>query len=241
MVAVGCQLFAQPIKYQEGSKIYDKVEKKPEFPGGQEELKKYTSRPIDNVLRDYFCDVLLSFVVEKDGTLTKVKVLIPSNDRECTEEAVKLLKHSPKWSPGLVDGKPVRVRLTLPVYLNYIGPEFTKTTPPAKNIIYTNVEEVPEFIGGMDAFRDYIKSNIKYPAIAIKDGTEGNVVISFIVERNGKLTQIKVSRGIGDGCDEEAMRLIRKTSKKWVPDRQRNAAVRTQFSVKVTFDLSGNR
>jgi len=237
IATVGNHLLAQPIKYQEGSKIYDKAEKQPEFPGGEKEFREYTRRPFDNDFRDYYCDVLLSCVIEKDGTLTKVKVLMPITDRECTEQAIKLLKHSPKWSPGLVAGKPVRVRLTTTIELNYVAGSFTSLRPAPKNLIYTSVEEVPQFIGGMDAFQNYLKNNLNYPPLAMKNGTQGKVIVSFIVERNGKLTQVKVSRGIGDDCDEEALRLIKKTAKNWIPGKQNGIAVRTAYSIPINFIL----
>ena len=89
----------------------------------------------------------------------------------------------------------------------------------------------------MEAFYKYINDNQIYPPLAIKDSTQGKVIISFIVERNRKLTQVKISRGIGDGCDEEALRLIKKTSKNWTPGKQNGVAVRTAYSIPVNFIL----
>ena len=238
---VGQRLLAQPIKYEGGSKIYNKAEKQPEFPGGEGAFKQYTSAPYDDRSKDYYCDIQFTCVIEKNGKLDKIKTSPPSiGYDDCLIQAIKLLKHSPKWSPGLIAGKPVRVKLNLIVQLNYHAPDVMPIEPPGKNLIYTSVENPPAYMGGVEAFYKYIKANQIYPQVAIKDSTQGKVIVSFIVERNGKLTQLKISRGIGDGCDEEALRLIKKTSRNWIPGKQKNMTVRTQFSIPVEFSLPGN-
>lgn len=236
---IGQLLIAQQIKYISSSKPDKIAEKLPEFPGGPEAFKEFCQSPVDR-FRDYNCTVELSCVVEKDGSLNKIKALAPNDKDDCTAEAVKILKRSPKWIPGSIAGKPVSVQLSITVQLDYVAPDFVVITSD-KNLIYNNVEEVATYIGGMDAFRNYMKSNLKYPPLAIKNGTEGKVVVSFVIELNGKLADIKIMRGIGDGCDEEALRLIRKTSRKWMPGKNKNIAVRTRYAIPVYFDLSGNR
>ncbi|MEP6613907.1 MAG: energy transducer TonB, partial [Mucilaginibacter sp.] len=156
---------------------------------------------------------------------------------DCIAQAIKLLKSSPKWSPGLIAGKPVRVRLALTVSLNHTAPSFTSNKPRSKNFIYTSVEKIPNYPGGREGFDAYVKSNIRYPALALANGTQGRVIVSFVVERNGKLTNITVERGIGDGCDEEAVRLVQKTSKKWTPGKMGDVKVRTAYSIPVNFAI----
>lgn len=228
---------AQSIKYEGGAKIYDKADQMPEFPGGEKAFKNYTSSPYDDNSKDYYCDVELRCVIEKNGKLDKITTPRYLGYDDCLIQAIKLLKHSPRWSPGLIAGKPVRVKLNLFVQINYHAPDIMPIGPLGRNFIYTSVEEVPHFVGGIDAFYSYIKTNRNYPTIAKKNGTQGKVIVDFIVEKNGKVTHLKVSRGIGDGCDEEALRLIKKSSKKWIPGKMKGMSVRTAFSVPVEFSL----
>jgi TonB family protein len=103
--------------------------------------------------------------------------------------------------------------------------------------IFKPVEVVPSFPGGLEAFYQFINKNTKYPRTAYQNNTSGKVIISFVVERDGSLTDVKVKRGIGDGCDEEAMRVI-KLSSPWIPGTQGGKPVRVAYSVPISFGLS---
>lgn len=109
--------------------------------------------------------------------------------------------------------------------------------PPSVNDgVYVAVEHPAEFPGGIDAFYAYLQANIHYPQQAVHDGVQGRVYVTFIVEKDGSLTDVKVLRGIGDGCDEEAVRVI-KASPKWTPGTQNGKVVRQQYTVPVHFEL----
>jgi protein TonB len=82
-----------------------------------------------------------------------------------------------------------------------------------------------------------LQKNIRYPAIARENSTQGKVIISFVCEKDGSLTDVKVARGIGDGCDEEAMRVI-KASPHWTPGVQNGRKVRVAYNVPISFTLS---
>ncbi|MGV3510339.1 MAG: energy transducer TonB [Sphingobacteriaceae bacterium] len=98
------------------------------------------------------------------------------------------------------------------------------------------VEVAPEFPGGPKEFAKYISSNLKYPATAKQNNVQGKVYLSFIVEKDGQLTDIKVKQGIGSGCDEEAIRLL-KNSPKWRPGFIKDSPVRTYFVLPITFQI----
>ncbi|MDP9079544.1 MAG: TonB family protein [Bacteroidota bacterium] len=102
---------------------------------------------------------------------------------------------------------------------------------------YKGIEVVPEFPGGMEAFGKFLRKNIRYPYDAKQNGTQGNVIVSFIVEMDGSFTDMRVSRGIGDGCDEEALRVM-KLMPRWKPGMQGGKAVRVAYSVPVYFHLT---
>lgn len=118
-----------------------------------------------------------------------------------------------------------------------VGTSDQKVTEEDPNKIFSSVEQVPVFPGGMEAFIRYLGKNIRYPAVARENGTQGKVIVSFVCERDGSLTDIHVTRGIGDGCDEEAARVI-KASPKWSPGIQNGRPVRVAYSVPISFALS---
>lgn len=104
--------------------------------------------------------------------------------------------------------------------------------------IFTVVEESPSFPGGDAARIKFLMDNMKYPQIARESSIQGTVYVTFVVEKNGNVTDVRVLRGIGGGCDEEAVRVI-KAMPKWSPGKQRGKAVRVQFNMPIKFTLAG--
>lgn len=102
--------------------------------------------------------------------------------------------------------------------------------------LFTVVEEMPQFPGGEEARMKYMQENIKYPVDAKKKGIQGKVFVSFVVEKDGKVSDVKVLRGIGGGCDEEAVRVI-SNMPDWIPGKQKGEAVRVQFNTPIHFTL----
>ena len=107
----------------------------------------------------------------------------------------------------------------------------------SEEVIFTVVESMPTFPGGDAARIKYLNNNIKYPQMARESGIQGRVFVTFVVERNGKVTDVKVLRGIGGGCDEEAIRVI-KNMPNWVAGKQRGKPVRVQFNMPILFKLN---
>lgn len=104
--------------------------------------------------------------------------------------------------------------------------------------IFTVVEESPSFPGGDESRIKFLQENIKYPTMARESGIQGTVYVTFVVERGGNVTDVKILRGIGGGCDEEAIRVI-KAMPKWNPGKQRGKPVRVQFNMPIKFTLAG--
>lgn len=102
--------------------------------------------------------------------------------------------------------------------------------------IFMVVEKSATFLGGQQAWGEYLKNNLKYPEKAIAQGIEGSVYLSFVTDENGVLSDIKVSRGIGGGCDQEAIRMIQE-SPNWSPAEQRGRAVKARMAIRVVFKL----
>lgn len=100
-----------------------------------------------------------------------------------------------------------------------------------------SVEAAPEFPGGQKAFAKFLGSNIKYPVAARENSVQGKVYIGFIVEKDGSLSDLKIIKGIGSGCDEEALRVL-KTSPAWQPGMAEGKPVRTSYTFPVTFQIA---
>jgi len=113
------------------------------------------------------------------------------------------------------------------------------TTHKKEGPVFTAVEQVPEFPGGLSAFEEFLSKNIRYPQEARDKNVQGRVIISFIVEDDGTLTNFKVSRSVGSGTDEEAVRVLA-MSPKWSPGLQNGHKVRVAYSVPINFTLSSD-
>ena len=103
--------------------------------------------------------------------------------------------------------------------------------------VYQVVEETPEYPGGTEAMYKFLSENIHYPEKAKEEGVEGRVYVAFVVEADGRLSDIKVLRGIGGGCDEEALRVV-EAMPRWKPGRNQGKAVRVQYHLPIVFKLS---
>jgi TonB family protein len=104
--------------------------------------------------------------------------------------------------------------------------------------IFIVVEDSPQFPGGEEAFLRYLSENINYPHEAREASICGTVYITFVIERDGTINDVRVLRGIGGGCDEEAVRVISKMPR-WLPGKQRGKPVRVQFNMPIKFSLAG--
>lgn len=117
----------------------------------------------------------------------------------------------------------------------YVAPEVVDEEVVEQEI-FKIVEEMPSFPGGEAKLMEYVSKNIKYPQIARETGIQGRVFVNFVVEPDGSVSNVTVLRGIGGGCDEEAMRVV-KNMPKWKPGKQRGKAVRVQYMLPVNFRL----
>jgi len=117
--------------------------------------------------------------------------------------------------------------------IEYVAPEIEEEVIEE---IFTIVENAPEPVGGLAAFNKYLSENVKYPTRALNMGIGGMVFVQFVVEKDGSLTEAKVVKGIGAGCDEEALRVIN-NAPKWIPGKQRGKAVRVYKIVPIRFLL----
>lgn len=243
-------------------KIFARVDHVPEFPGGFNAFIKFLSSNIkypENARKNKVQGrVIITFVVEKDGSLTNIRIA-RGVEEDIDREAIRVIQMSPAWKPGIQTGKLVRVAYAVPIAFlladdksgevseNKTGAVVDATNVPAYSSntigvgddkVFSAVEQVPGFPGGVKAFSDYLSRNTHYPAKARENNVQGRVIISFVVEKDGTLTDVHVTRGIQDDIDQEALRVI-KRSPKWTPGKQNGHLVRVAYSVPITFALDG--
>lgn len=241
--------------------IFEVVEHMPEFTGGgmpalMEYLSKNIKYPEAAMKKGIQGRGIVQFVVEKDGSITNVKIL-RGVDPELDKEAVRVVSAMPKWKPGTQRGEAVRVRFTVPVMfrltedkipvkyapienkineLVVVGYAPEGTTVPEEGTIFEVVEQMPEYPGGMPAMMEFISKNIKYPAAAQQAKIQGRVTIQFIVNTEGNIINPRVLRSAAPLLDAEAIRLTT-IMPKWKPGMQRGQAVNVKYTVPIMFRL----
>ena len=229
--------------------VYQIVEKMPQYRGGEEAMMKYVA---DNIKypqeakdKNISGRVFVSFVIEKDGSVNEVKV-VRGIGGGCDEEAARVIKGMPKWEPGMQKGKPVRVNYMMPINFKLSDTQPKQPVKkssvskvdmkPDKNGVYQIVEEMPQYTGGEAAMMDFVAKNIVYPQEARDKEISGRVFVSFIVEKDGSVNEVNVKKGIGGGCDEEAVRVV-KAMPKWKPGKMKGEAVRVSYQMPIFFKL----
>ena len=159
-----------------------------------------------------------------------------------TVDEIKPPKPKPKVAPTFVETEE-DIEIDLPdididINPDDFIPEYTPE-PPVEDLndepLFI-VESMPEFEGGYSAFFEYVGKKMKYPSQARRMGIEGKVFVEFVINRDGKITEVKAIKGIGAGCDEEAMRVL-KNAPAWKPGKQRGVPVRVKMVLPITFKL----
>ena len=118
----------------------------------------------------------------------------------------------------------------------YVPPAVVEEEEESEQQIFTVVETMPEFRGGMGALMQYLAKSIKYPVIAQENGIQGRVTCTFVINKDGSIVDAQVLRGIDPSLDKEALRVIN-AMPKWSPGKQRGKPVRVKYTVPVTFRL----
>ena len=160
--------------------------------------------------------------IQKPPVKVQAPAIIEVNDEEIIEEIEINLD----------------IEMTEDTRIEAVIMEQVKVAMPEEKVdeIFTNVEVKPAPVGGIKAFYDYVGGNLQYPYKAKNMGIEGRVFVGFVVEKDGSLTDIKVAKGIGGGCDEEAVRVIR-GAPKWKPGKQLGQSVKVRMILSITFRL----
>lgn len=237
----------QPKEVEQGE-VFQVVEEQPMFPGGMEEMMKFLQQnvkyPKEAQDQGKQGRVIVQFVVNKDGSISN-DTIVRSVDPLLDAEALRVVRSMPNWTPGKQRGKEVRVRFTLPVTFRLDGGEESKPAE-VKQVVKTStqgeeifnvVEKMPEYPGGMVELMKFLQRNVRYPKEAQEQGKQGRVVVQFVVNKDGSITDAKIAKSVDPQLDAEALRVVN-AMPNWTPGKQRGKEVRTYFTIPVTFRLS---
>lgn len=255
-------LAQQKLKYPkpQPEQIYDAVAQ-PAVPlGGVEGYAQYLADnqqyPTAALQRGAAGTVEVTFVVEKSGVISNVAASKPL-DPALDAEAIRLIKGGPKWTPAQHKGQKVRQRVSVPISFQIpmgAGGPAPATEPaaapsaapagapaPAGNTSKTGAtivtpDQPARPVGGTEAFFEWIQKNQQYPALARQRKIEGKVMVEFIIQKDGSLTDAKVVKPLGSGLDQEALRLI-KVAPKWNPASYQGQPMKQKMVLPVLFQL----
>ncbi|MCF8369782.1 MAG: energy transducer TonB [Bacteroidales bacterium] len=194
--------------------------------------------------------VELSFIVKDDGSVANLKVLQKVSP-EIDEEAKRIFRKI-LWYPATQLGKPVtfmhtfKIKFKIKKYLNHFESRdpayyaFPFEPMDTGIIVYDRKEtdQMPRpILSSLDRnISNFISRNLVYPDAAFKGNVSGTVNLNFVVEPSGRISNIEIKKGVGGGCTEEAIRVIKMI--KWFPGIKDNLAVRTSLPIEITFDIS---
>jgi len=239
--------------------VFEVVEIMPEFPdGGMSGLMQFLSKniqyPINAQKNHTQGRVTVQFVINKDGSISEPKI-IRGVDPDLDGEAIRVISLMPKWKPGMQKGQPVRVKYTVPVMFRLSDdgqkeeykpiPKIDETVvvgyaskqaPAEEDPVFEVVENMPEFAGGMGGLMQYLSKNIKYPVEAQKAGIQGRVIMQVIIDKNGNVTNPKVTQPVDPLLDTEAIR-VTASMPKWKPGTQRGMPVNVKYTFPIVFRL----
>ena len=205
----------------------------PEFPGGQKAMMQWIAQniqyPKDAIDAKIEGSVIVSFFVEKDGSISNAEV-IKSVHELLDKEALRVVNAMPKWKPGMENGQPVRTRFFVPISFK------SQQSAEDKEEVSEFLDDMPEFPGGMAEMMQWLSQNIQYPKEAVDGHIEGRVMVSFVVEKDGSISNAEVKRSIHELLDKEALRVV-SAMPKWKPGMENGQPVRARFNIPVTFEI----
>jgi protein TonB len=215
----------------------DKIEPKFEG-GGLENFYKFINKEFDFSKVTKVGKMITAFTIDDKGEVKNIKV-VQFVDVESATEIIRVLKKCPKWEPATKGGKPYSVEIKFPLEFKSKDNALVKKKEQIideDNTIYnaTGIEVKPEFPGGIKEFYNFIAKNFRAPDVT---GLKGKVILAFVVDKDGSLTDIKVLRDVGFGSGAEAIRVLG-LSPKWIPAEQNGQHVRCSYLLPINIETS---
>lgn len=236
------------IDLQQQDSIYSFTDQMPYFgDSAQTSLKnlmKYFGEninyPEETINKGISGTIYANFIVEKDGSISNVKI-IKGLDSLLNKESIKVISNLPRWNPGKQNEETVRVTITIPIKFNITPAKDlneSSITLQDEEPVFAAVEEMPYF--GKNKYRcgenlkKFIAINTAYPTEAASNRIKGSVWVKFIITKEGKITDIKIMKGMNPILDAEALRVI-ESMPNWTPGRQNGKTVKVAFVTPVFF------
>jgi TonB family protein len=203
----------------------------PQYPGGQDAMESFIESQQQLVFTEEKV-FQVECMVSLKGKITVVKISIDTInviDRAITKEINNIVNAMPAWIPAKVNGVALEKNITIEInyYSLMVG---KKDAHGIKDIL-------PKFPDGDTALEAYILKSIKYPSTAKEKNMEGKVTVKFVVRKDGRITDAKVTKGIGFGCDEEALRIVN-SMPLWSPAKINGKTINAYCDVTVNFHLN---
>lgn len=235
---------------KQGGRIIENPDICPMFTGGSNAMKRFISTslryPQEAAENEIQGLVVYDFVVELDGTLSGFEIMHHAHPL-LDAEALRIIKSMPPWRPAVYKGKSVRARHYVPMYFKLSkggGRSLANSNAQirkemaidANEEIFTIVDEMPQFITGEEGLSKFISEYIKYPSRAKEENIEGRILCSFIVRKDGAVSNIQVVNGLDYELDNEALRVL-SMMPKWTPGKNGNEAVSVKCILPIDFTL----
>ncbi|WP_299553248.1 energy transducer TonB [uncultured Porphyromonas sp.] len=216
----------------------------PSFPGGLDSLRAYLEQrivyPKEALQKKIQGQVLITFVVQPDGQLSDMSILRGA-DLPLDKEAMRVVRSMPRWVPGKENGIAVAKSVTIPITFKLPTSSSATYAPNPTSQREAKSQEVednlqPMFPGGDQALIAYMSDNLVYPEEAVKKQLQGRLLVRFVVEPDGQLSQVGIHRSIHPLLDAEAVRMV-KSMPRWIPARNNGVAVAAPMMLPITFKL----
>lgn len=204
------------------------IEDEPDFPGGDSVRRVFIKSNLQypDTAKQYHVEgvVYTSFIVEKDGSLTSFQVL-RGIGWACDEEAIRVLKLMPNWEPASRRGVPIRAQMFMPIRFKMNDTIYKRTKP--------------QFPGGQDSLKAFIRGNINYGKLNPDEMKREIVHLNLLIDQNGTIVGSSLimrmnSRTVGGGCEEEALRIVRKMPT-WIPAKCGDKSVPSSYILEMRF------
>lgn len=212
------------------------VDVRPTFQGGDENtfsnwVNSNMTYPAEAQEKGIEGRVTLSFTVSSTGKVCDVKVL-KGVDPLLDNEALRVVAMSPDWTPGMKDGNPIAVSFAFPVIF-----KIKDTEKKTEAVPFQFADIKPGFNGGdANEFSKWVAQQVVYPENCKSEGITGRVTLSFVVSETGKVSDVKVLRGVHEDLDKEAVRVV-SSSPDWTPGEKDGKAVPVTYTFPVIFKL----
>ena len=232
-----------------GGRVIELPDIDPMFPGGSGAMKNFISTsleyPREAAEKNIQGLVVYNFVVELDGTLSDFEIMHRAHPL-LDAEALRIIKSMPPWNPAVYKGNKVRARNYVPMYfkLNKNAPRSSSSTAQRRKVmpldpneeIFTIVDKMPQFPTGEEGLGKFISEYMRYPSSVTEENIEGRILCSFIVRKDGTVSNIEVVNGLDRDLDNEALRVL-SMMPKWTPGKNGSEAVNVKCILPIDIKL----